>query len=814
MALSAALEASLEEALVALRQGDLARGRSIYDGLLAAGCADVRMFSNLGAIALQEGDSEAAISWLERGLALQSDHPRCLLNLGMALKLQGRTEEAIGALRRALAADPALPEAWNNLAVALTTAQAEADAEAEAASPLEPAAAGDPELAAARRRAREEAINGAIEAYRRALELRPHYGQAALNLARLLADQGDPAAGEALLRALPPEAIGAEELFVLAEMLRLQGRLDEGTVVYGEALAKDPGNGDLLLGVALALISCGQADQALMELLPLLAQRPEDPIPLVATGMALQHLGEMRQAMDFFKQALALDPAQVRARNLLGGCHLELGEPSLAIGEFRAGLRQAPDDLELRCNLAFALREQGDLAASIREMEQLLEEHPSCMEAMVHQMFSCSIADESLAPLALQTGARYWQLVRQQTLRVGSPKPADGLGLAAAAVPSHNPKPAPAVLAALAAAPIRAGDRRLRIGFLSAEIGNHVVASFLSSFLDHYDRSRFAVELFVASRHFDAQAESMAAQADHHWLLSGMALDQARALIRSRQLAILVETSGFTRNGGIDLLAERCAPVQCHYIGYHATTGLDTIDWFIGDQETVPERFAHQFVEGLWRLPRAWLARRPDPYLPAAESSASEEDPVLGSFNQLTKVRQETLTYWLAALRALPRSRLLIKYRSASDPAVRQRITAFLGRGGVASERISFLPFSGGWLEHMATYNRLDVALDATPWSSATTGFDALAMGVPLVAIRGGCTSARMSAAILRGLGRPEWIAESPQQFGAIVAGLCADLPALRAGKQALREEVLASSLFDGADLCRALESAFEAMAA
>jgi predicted O-linked N-acetylglucosamine transferase (SPINDLY family) len=814
MALSAALEASLEEALVALQQGDMARGRSIYDGLLAAGCADVRMFSNLGAIALQEGDGAAAIPWLERGLALQSDHPRCLLNLGMALKLQGRTVEAIAALRRALAADPALPEAWNNLAVALTTAQAEADAEAEAASPLEPAAAGDPELAAARRRAREEAINGAIEAYRRALELRPHYGQAAQNLARLLADQGDPAAGEALLRALPPEAIGAEELFVLAEMLRLQGRLDEGTVVYGEALAKDPGNGNLLLGVALALISCGQADQALMELLPLLAQRPEDPIPLLATGMALQHLGEMRQAMDFFKQALALDPAQVRARNLLGGCHLELGEPSLAIGEFRAGLLQAPDDLELRCNLAHALREQGDLAASIREMEQLLDEHPSCREALITQMFSCSIADESLAPLALQTGARYWQLVRQQTLGVGSPKPADGLGLAAAVVPSHNPKPAPAVLAALAAAPIRAGDRRLRIGFLSAEIGNHVVASFLSSFLDHYDRSRFAVELFVTSRHFDAQAESMAAQADHHWLLSGMAPDQARALIRSRQLAILVETSGFTRDGGIDLLAERCAPVQCHYIGYHATTGLDTIDWFIGDQETVPERFAGQFVEGLWRLPRAWLARRPDPSLPAAESSASEEDPVLGSFNQLTKVRQETLSYWLAALQALPRSRLLIKYRSASDPAVRQRITAFLGRGGVACERISILGHCSSFEEHMAAYNRLDVALDATPWSSATTGFDALAMGVPLVAIRGGCTSARMSAAILRGLGRPEWIAESPQQFGAIVAGLCADLPALRAGKQALREEVLASSLFDGADLCRALESAFEAMAA
>jgi predicted O-linked N-acetylglucosamine transferase (SPINDLY family) len=375
-----------------------------------------------------------------------------------------------------------------------------------------------------------------------------------------------------------------------------------------------------------------------------------------------------------------------------------------------------------------------------------------------------------------------------------------------------NPGPAKAELPRVG--PIQVDDRRLRVGFLSAEIGNHVVGSFLSSFLDHYDRSRFAVELFVASRRFDATAERMAAQADHHWLLSGMAPDLARALIRSRQLSILVETSGFTRDSGIELLAERCAPVQCHYIGYHATTGLDTIDWFMGDQETVPESFAPQFVEGLWRLPRPWLARRPDPSLPPALSTASGPEPVLGSFNQLTKVREETLSHWLAALQALPGAHLVIKDRSVNDPVVRERITAFLGRGGVAADRIRFLPPIGSWEEHMAAYNQLDVALDATPWSSATTGFDALAMGVPLVAIRGGCTSARMSSAILKGLGRPEWIAETPDQFGAIVAGLCADLPALRAGRQSLREEVLACPLFDGADLCRALEQAFQAMAA
>jgi predicted O-linked N-acetylglucosamine transferase (SPINDLY family) len=85
-------------------------------------------------------------------------------------------------------------------------------------------------------------------------------------------------------------------------------------------------------------------------------------------------------------------------------------------------------------------------------------------------------------------------------------------------------------------------------------------------------------------------------------------------------------------------------------------------------------------------------------------------------------------------------------------------------------------------------------------------------MGVPLVAIRGGCTAARMSASILKGLGRPLRIAETPEQFAAIVAELCADLSALRASKPELRHRVLASPLFDGLDLTRQLEQAFHAM--
>jgi protein O-GlcNAc transferase len=771
-------ESWMAQARSAAEAGDRARAEHLYREMLAAGVNDVRVHCNLGVLSLLEQRSDAALGWLEQAVEVDPEHARSHLNLGMALQLEQRTAEAITVLQRAVGLDPQLAEAWNNLGFVLAV-----DNQPEAA----------------------------MAAYERALDLQPGYAVAAKNLSVLLANHGNPQEGEQLLRQLPVEA--AQEsgiLFHLGEMLRLQGKLEAAQAAYGECLERAPEDAELRMGVGLALLSAGQADHSLMVLLPLLAMRPDDATGLVAVGWCLQELGEVAQAIDLYQRAIALDPANIRARNLLGICYSGQGVHGEAIRQFRAALEQEPKDFEIRANMADSLRSQGFLDAAMSEINRLLVDDPDCCHALAIQLFSCSIGSEQLAPLALELSQRFWTLVRGRSNVVvhssakaaaisAKPTAASSLSLRQGLLPSREQ-------------PEVRRDQRLRIGFLSAEIGHHVVASFLLSFLENHDREHFAVELFAASRRFDATASELAGLADQHWLLDGMEMGRARDLIRSRQLDILVETSGFTADSAIELLAERCAPVQCHYIGYHATTGLDTIDWFIGDAETVPEEFSPQFVERLWRLPRPWLARQPDSTLPPACSASRDPVAVLGSFNQLAKVREETLRYWAAALHAVPSSRLVLKDRSVADAETRERIVLTLAGHGVAPERISFLGYIGGWVNHMAAYNRLDVALDTTPWSSATTGFDTLAMGVPLVAIRGGCTAARMSASILKGLGRPDWIAETPEQFAAIVAGLCADLPALRASKPELRRRVLSSPLFDGLDLTRQLEQAFLAM--
>ena len=108
----------------------------------------------------------------------------------------------------------------------------------------------------------------------------------------------------------------------------------------------------------------------------------------------------------------------------------------------------------------------------------------------------------------------------------------------------------------------------------------------------------------------------------------------------------------------------------------------------------------------------------------------------------------------------------------------------------------------------MDYYNLVDYALDSTPWSSATTGFDALGMGVPLLAIQGETIASRMSSSLVSHLGRAEWIATSPSDYARFGQKIACEFMDVRQQKEILQAEVQSSSLFDGRSLARSLEEA------
>jgi protein O-GlcNAc transferase len=105
-----------------------------------------------------------------------------------------------------------------------------------------------------------------------------------------------------------------------------------------------------------------------------------------------------------------------------------------------------------------------------------------------------------------------------------------------------------------------------------------------------------------------------------------------------------------------------------------------------------------------------------------------------------------------------------------------------------------------------------DIGLDCFPHNSGTTLFETLYMGVPFVTLAGRPSVGRIAGSILEGLGHPEWVAGSEDEYVEKAVALASDLPKLAALRAGLRAEMEASPLMDERAFARKVEQAYREM--
>ena len=160
-----------------------------------------------------------------------------------------------------------------------------------------------------------------------------------------------------------------------------------------------------------------------------------------------------------------------------------------------------------------------------------------------------------------------------------------------------------------------------------------------------------------------------------------------------------------------------------------------------------------------------------------------------GSFNRQSKVLDPVLRVWAEILRALPRSRLVLKDRLLDDASQRTPMLAVLAEEGIAPDRVTFLDHPGR-AGHFAALQEIDIALDPFPHGGGMTTLDALWMGVPVVTWPGHTASSRIAAACLTPVGLTDFIARDPAELRAARVAKASDLDALAHLRARLRGQV------------------------
>ena len=166
---------------------------------------------------------------------------------------------------------------------------------------------------------------------------------------------------------------------------------------------------------------------------------------------------------------------------------------------------------------------------------------------------------------------------------------------------------------------------------------------------------------------------------------------------------------------------------------------------------------------------------------------------------------------WAAVLHAVPGSRLLLKWRSLGDRAMRERIAAAFAAVGIAPQRLE-LRAASPHATMLAEYADLDIALDPFPFCGGLTSCEALWMGVPVVTLPGTMPQSRQTTGFLRTLGQDGWMAGSVEGYVAIAVALAADPGRLAERRRTQRARMAASPLCDGPRFTRDLEAVLRRM--
>jgi predicted O-linked N-acetylglucosamine transferase (SPINDLY family) len=358
--------------------------------------------------------------------------------------------------------------------------------------------------------------------------------------------------------------------------------------------------------------------------------------------------------------------------------------------------------------------------------------------------------------------------------------------------------------------------RCLRVGLVSGDLCNHPVGYFVEGILAALTSNepvRMKFTVYLSDFRHDALSERVKVYCDRWHSVVGLSDENLARRIREDSIDILIDLAGHTAYNRLPMCAWKPAPVQVSWLGYFATTGVPAIDYLIADPWSLPEVEEINFTETIWRLPETRLCfTAPDvPVEVAPLPALSNGYLTFGCFNNLTKINDSVVALWARVMSAMPQSRLFLKSKQLHETSVRQSIIERFAAKGINADRLILEGFAPR-ADYLAAYRRVDITLDPFPFPGGTTSAESLWMGVPVLTLAGKRFLSRQGIGLLMNAGLPEWIACDADDYVARAVLHVSDLQRLAKLRNSLRQQVLASPLFDARRFARHFEAALRGM--
>lgn len=745
---SAAVIASLQQAVALHQQGRLAEARKLYRQVLSAIPTQPDALNFLGVLEAQQGNVAAAAELIGRAVKQVPGNATFHGNLGKAFLALNRPAETLASCDRAIQLKPDFAEALFNRGLALLALDRPAEA---------------------------------LASFDRTLQLHARNAAILYNRGRALVQLGKVEEGlKSFAEALQLQPGDADMLYNHGTALLNLERLDEALKSFDRVLQIRPDYAEAHNNRGTALRKLNKTEEAVASYNQALKIKPNHLGALVNLGTALSDLDRKAEALSCYDRALVIAPNRPEALLNRATALRDLKRYKESVACFATLLRLAPDDDYVLGNMFHTQLQCCDWSgyeATLARITSGVSQNKKVASPFALMTFSDSPADQlhcaeiyvadkypvSIAPL--WTGERYRH---------------DRIRLAYLSADFHNH-----ATAYLMARLFEIHDRsRFEISAYSfGPEGSGGMRGRLQQSFDHFIDIRRMSDRDVARLLRDNEIDIAVD-------LKGFTADSRPGILAQRAAPIQVSYIGFPGTLGTSCIDYMIA--DRHVIP-------------IGDERFYSEKIVrlpdtYQVTDDKRAVP-SQMPRR-------AELGLPEAGFVFCCFNNSYKHSPEMFDIWMRLLQRVEGS---VLWLLDDNPEATRHLREEAGRRGVSAERLVFGPRIPQE-EHLARHRLADLFLDTQPCTAHTTASDALWMGVPLITCMGASFASRVAGSVLQAAGLPELIAGDLQEYEALALALATTPVRLGEIKDKLDRHRREFPLFDTDRFRRHIETGYVTM--
>ena len=552
---------------------------------------------------------------------------------------------------------------------------------------------------------------------------------------------------------------------------------------YQKAIKINPDYAEAHYNLANVFHEIGRIDAAIKGYEQATHFKPDYPEAFNNLGLVFQEIGKFKLAITSYEKALTIKPDYAEVHSNIGKLYKEQDQIYLSINHYKKSLNINPNYLEAHFNLGISLKDLGQLDGAIACYENALKINPDHIESQSNRLFAFNYSTNYDPEYCLKKACLF-----------------------GASVSSKIPTQFKHFRSSQAPA-------KLRIGMVSGDLCHHPVGFFLKAILSQFDTNKFELIAYHTSTKNDALTERIKSYFISWKTLHGLSDETAANLIFEDKVNILLDLSGHTAFNRLPVFAWKPAPIQVSWLGYFATTGLNEMDYLIADPHLVPPKNDNHFKEKICRLPETrWCFTPPNIKINTSKLPGLNNGYItFGCFNNLTKINDNVIFLWAKILRSIPKSQLFLKSKQLSEQTIQDSLLQKFVEYGINPERIMLEGYSS-YKNYFAAYHKVDICLDPFPFTGGTTSIEGLWMGVPMLTLCGKNFVSRQGVSILINAGLSDWIAKDEEEYLNKAIIFSSDLKKLATLRAKLREQILASPLFNAKKFTQNFEDALWTM--